>query len=331
MITGVAAILRFPHVVIVAGMAGAAVLLPIRGGAQVRAPAGGMARGGAESSALVLEGVAVPVRSVEGGTFRAQIVTNDIGPDNVSKKHVANVTIDDLVVQVAPDAKAVSEWIKGPWTGQLQTKNGSVVTGEAKGGADERVFMNGVLTEVSLPALDASSREAGYLTLRITPERVVSKKGTMPPTGAEGAKTRGWMTSNFRVEMGDLPGNRVSRVEPITLKRKVAADQIGIFREPTKNPAKIEFSNVILTIPDADVAPWTAWHDSFLINGNNRDNDEKSGAIVLLGPDSKSEMARLNLTGCGVVSMAPVAGGPGAGRRVQVELYCEQMGFQPTP
>lgn len=326
MSTGIAAGRWARRAAMGACIAAAATLPPVVSAAQVRGPAGAMSRGGVETSTLVLDGSPVPVRSVEGGTPRAQIVTNDLGPDNATKKHVANVTIDDFVVQVAPDAKAVSDWIKGPWTGQLQMKNGSVLTGETKGGADERVFMNGMLTELSLPALDASSREAGYLTLRITPERVVSKKGTMPPGGGEAAKARGWMTSNFRVEIGDLPGNRVSRVEPITLKRTVAGDQVGVLREPTKLPVKVEFSNVVLTIPEADAAPWAAWHDSFLLQGNHKDSDEKSGAIVLLGPDSKSEVARVTLTGCGMVRMAPVTGG--APRR-QVELYCEQMGYQP--
>ena len=72
---------------------------------------------------------------------------------------------------------------------------------------------------------------------------------------------------------------------------------------------------------------WQKWADDFMVNGKNRQGDEKSGAITLLGADMRTVVARIKLRNVGICRFSrlkAVASSEAAAMTVG-ELYVEQM------
>jgi hypothetical protein len=279
---------------------------------------------------LVLDGAQMNVMAVEGGAATAEVVVEKAGSGPAPKKHIAGIRYEEISVNTGLDSKPILDWVAATWKGNYQRKNGSVL------GLDynykirsEREFTDALITETTFPALDAASgKEAGYLTVKIAPEVVRMKPGSgADAKGSIGAKQKMWLPSNFRFEMDGLDGDRVARIEPITVGQKVATNQVGEFRDYEKTPTSIEFSNLKISLSEAGAQSWFDWHDDFVVKGNNGDDKEKNGAIVFLTTDRKNELGRINLFNCGIYRLAPAPQAPGrdAISRLMAELYCERM------
>ncbi|HEX2780160.1 MAG TPA: phage tail protein [Gemmatimonadaceae bacterium] len=291
-----------------------------------------MATGGRFS--LEVEGYNVGfLRAIEGGVPVGEVVTGAPGEDGFSEKHLGGVSYDDIVATVGMGmGKGMYEWLSSSFNGSgVPRKSGRVLVADFNGRAQsEQTFSNAFISAITIPTLDGSSKDAGYFTVRITPERVTFKKGAGQDIRAGlGAKQKAWLTSNFRLELGDLPTSRVARIDSFTITRKVLQAAGGAERAVTKMPAALEIPNLKLSISMADLAQWEQWRDSFLIQGNNTDANEKAGAIVFLGPDMKEELGRLTLDRCGLVRLAPDRLESNSERiaRFTVELYCQKMGL----
>jgi len=140
--------------------------------------------------------------------------------------------------------------------------------------------------------LDRSSRKPGYLTVKVKTERerfakaknVEHKLNTDPKL---------WLASNFRVEIGGLPCEHVQKVDEFTIKQKV------------KGTA--ELSDLSLTISMRD---WEAWNKRYnAIKGIEKTSNEILGSITFLGPDMKTKLSAINISGVRLVSLRKKKGG----------------------
>ncbi|HEX8849466.1 MAG TPA: hypothetical protein VF761_08040 [Gemmatimonadaceae bacterium] len=281
---------------------------------------------------MEVEGFAVGyLRGVDGGNPIGMVTTGPAGPDGIPGKHIAAVGYDDIIAVVGMGmGKGMYDWISGSLNGaQAPRKNGRILVGDFNYKAQsEQLFNNAFISAVTIPALDGSSKDAAYFTVQITPGTVAFRKGSgAEMRGKIGPKQKAWLSSNFRFELAGLPTNRVASIDSFTISRKVMQTAPGATRELSKVPSSLEFPNLVLTISAADQAQWEQWRDSFLIQGNHTDADEKAGAIVFLAPDMKNELGRVSLDHCGLVRLAPNAGDAGAVSRFTVELYCQKMAF----
>ena len=89
-----------------------------------------------------------------------------------------------------------------------------------------------------------------------------------------------WLASNFRIEMGSLPYNYVSRIEPFTVKQSVQSDPIGDSRDYQIEPTSVEFPTLTVTLAESHAKEWIDWHEDFVIKGNGSQDKELSGALV---------------------------------------------------
>jgi hypothetical protein len=279
-------------------------------------------------SMLTLEGQTVETRTLEGGVLVGTVATNDLGPDNLPKKHLAGNTLEPITIQAGLEAKPLLDWIAQTWKGNFATKNGSIlITDNAGTVFSQRDFNAGLITEVTVPDLDGSSKAAGFLTVKIAPERILTTAGKGTVSRPSTLKQKAWMTSNFRFEMDGLDASRVARIASFTVVQQIAGDQIGTTREPTKHPARLEFPNLQVSLSEAGSQKWADWYQDFVVNGNSTEDKEKNGAILFLGPDQKAELGRINLYNCGIFRFAPdkVEAGADRIRRLTADLYCERM------
>ncbi len=191
-------------------------------------------------------------------------------------------------------------------------------------------FFNALLTETTIPACDASSKEPAYLTLKFAPELTRSQPGTGKLDGAAEKKQKPWTPSAFRLAIDGLPCNRVSKIESLTIKQLVTESAIGDIRDYEKEPAKLEIPNLKITFDEADIGPWSDWFDHFVVQGFSGEADEKNGTLTFLAPNLKTALAHIELKNLGIFKLSKhkYEAAADASRKVTAELYCERMSFK---
>ena len=273
------------------------------------------------------------LKKFSGLAMEADIVSNDLGPDNVQKKHVSNIkwTPGKATVGIGM-GKELYEWIKAAFDKGYVTKSGALTAADFNYKAmSVQTFQNGLITSLTVPKLDGSSKDAAYFDVEFEAEQVRwTKGGGEDIRGKVGPKQKAWLCSNFRVEMGGLPCSRIASVDSFTWKCAVASDQIGIFREPTKHPAKVTVPDVKLSISMADYQAWADSAKKWFIDGQHLEENEMQGRIVFLNPNMKDEIGEIELQNCGFkkFSKDDMEANSEKIARFNVELYIEKMVFK---
>ncbi|MFL5402469.1 MAG: phage tail protein [Gemmatimonadales bacterium] len=284
----------------------------------------------AGNSALTLDGVqAGALRSVSGGTATAEVALEKMGVDGLAKKHMAGVTYQDISFETDLGSKPLTDWIAASWKGNVVRKNGSVAGLDYA--SNERVlreFHDAVISETTFPDLQpVAPKQAAFITVTIAPEYTALKPGS--GTRASGLSRGG--VSGFRFEMPGLDGSKVTLIESFTVRHQRSEHTVGEQRLPS-TPSAVEFPNLKLTMSESGAQSWAAWLDDFVVKGNNSEDKERDGNIVLLG--TTGELGRVKLFHCGMVGLTATPGPQqahfgqsisSASRRMTAELYCERM------
>jgi phage tail-like protein len=275
----------------------------------------------AEHFAFTLDGVACGfVEALDGGDISADVVETATGNSVFVAKHIGAPKYEDFVAQIGLSmAQPLYDWIEATLSANVVRKNGSFTTADANLNAKtEQQFSNAIVTEVGFPALDAAAKDAAHLTVKLAPELTRSAKasGKLPPAAA--AKAKAWTRANFRLELDGLDCSHVKRIDAFAVQLTSTGDAVGDARDLLREPGRIDFPNLSVTIADGPTAAsWRAWFEDFVVNGNNTSAQEKSGAIVYLAPDLKTELGRVLLHGVGIFALRrnPLTAG----------LYCQRM------
>ena len=281
--------------------------------------------------ALNLDGVACGfVKSAEGGDAYSEVVETTSGPSAFTQKHIGGVKYDDIALNIGfAMAQNVYDWIEESWKMNYSRKDGSIVVADASGNAkSEREFFHALINEVTIPALDASSKNAGFIGLKIAPELTRNRKTDGKVASPKATTQKPFLTSNFRLELGKLPCDKVMKIESFTVTQTVQTDDIGDVRDVVKEPGKLDFPNLQVTMAAANAAPWLTWFEDFVINGKNTADQELNGAIVFLTQDRKTELGRVNLVNVGIFRLRTINPTAEQAARLEAHLYCERMELQ---
>jgi hypothetical protein len=273
------------------------------------------------------------LKKFSGLAMQGDVVNNDLGPDNIQKKHIANIKWTAGKCSVgAGMGKGMHDWIQKSFDKSYEPQSGSFTAADFDYKAQARIdFQNALITSFTCPALDGSSKDGLYFDLEFQPEIVRwSKGGQEDIRGKLGPKQKAWLCSNFRFELGGLPTTHVSKIESFTWKCTATPDMIGIHREPTYHPAKVTVPDLKLQISYKDHQAWADWANKWFIQGHHLEGDELSGRIVFLGPDMQKEIGEITLLNCGLKSFSDddVEANSEKIKRFVVELYVEQMRFK---
>ncbi len=272
------------------------------------------------------------LKKFSGLAMEADIVANDLGPDNVQKKHVANVKWTPAKATIGIGmGKGMYDWMKAAFDKGFITKNGNFTSANFDYKAQSQLtFLNALITGVTAPKLDGASKDAAYFDIEFEAEQVRwAKGGGEDIRGKIGPKQKQWLCSNFKVEIGGLPCQRVSTVDSFTWKCAVAADMLGVFVENTKHPAKVTVPDIKLSISYADHQAWADAAKKWFIDGHRTESDEMNGRIVYLGPDMRTELGEISLMNVGFKKFSDDDAEANSEKikRFNVELYVEKMVF----
>ena len=267
------------------------------------------------------------VTTFEGGDIEGEIETLDRGPQQLALKHISTLRYQPFTIEVGMSMGAVlAGWLKASLDLAPERKDGVVVTTNRDGRAQSYChFKNTLVEELTIPAMDAASKDAAFFKVRFQPEEIVYAPGdeaiVRAPVDA-GAKR--WLCSNFRLRIGDLPCARVSKIDSFTIRQRIVESTVGQLRPgTTKEPVNIEFPNLRVTLAASDVGPWQEWFSAFVIRGENDQGHELQGALDFLDPTLKETLASIEFSQVGIFSLKAAAGDPLTHR--VAELYVEKM------
>jgi phage tail-like protein len=282
---------------------------------------------------LVLDGVKCGfLKSVDGGAISAEVINEPAGPSYFVKKHIGQPKYQDFTLQVGFSmSKPIYDWIAESWRMNYQRKNGSVIVMDyTLTPKSERQFMQALITETTIPAMDGSSKEPAYMTVKFSPEiiRNVAASGNKAEYGEYGKnEQKVFLPSSFKLEIDGLDCSKVTKIDSFTVKQSVVSDDIGDARDSAKEPGKLEFPNLKITISEVIAESWIAWHKDFVIEGNNDESREKNGMLTLLSPNGQKALARIKFYNLGIFTLQPEKAEANADqiKKVEVELYVERM------
>ncbi len=273
--------------------------------------------------------------SAYGGDAYADVV-DDAGASvvgaaaTVSRKHLAGVKYEDFAITVGTGmSKGFYDWIKASFDGAPQRKNGSVVAADFdRSTRAVRDFTNALITEVGFPALDAAAKDAAKMSIKFKPEttRLKAGSGKLNPTNPKQQKP--WLPSNFRLSIDGIDTTHVTKVDAFTWKQDIIESGGGDKPAATLEPAKIEIPNLKVTLSDQFAHDFWAWHEDFVIKGNNSEDQERGGSLAFLSTDQKTVLFTLTFSNLGIfkIGETPEESADGI-RRTTAEMYCENVAF----
>jgi hypothetical protein len=283
--------------------------------------------------ALTLDGVQTGfLQSVDGGGITAEVINESAGASYFVKKHIGQPKYEAFMADIDFSMEsAIYDWISSAWAGNYKRINGSISTLDIKFDViGEQEFFNALITETTIPACEALSKKPAFINVKFAPEYTGLKKGgdKVSITGSE--KQKQWIPANFRLKIDGLDCTKVSKVDSFTVKQTIVSDEIGDARDYLKEPGKIEFPNLKITLPEVAVTSWFDWFDDFVVKGNNGDDKEKNGSLTFLAPNLKDELAAINFFNLGIFKLAVDKAEANSDKikLVTAELYCERMEFQ---
>ena len=196
-----------------------------------------------------------------------------------------------------------------PLDGGTAIRGGSVAVVGAGGSPGFSVAFSGArLSAVTFPALDGASKEAALMSAEFGARQVRWGEGGGASVQAPD-KSKEWLQSSFRVEIGDLPCERVARVDAFTWT--CAAD------------GTVTVPDIRLVISRADLAAWDEAARRWFVDREYRDKHEMDGRITLLSANGQDELASIELGNVGLKRFSH----DDLGGAFAVLLYVEKLGL----
>jgi hypothetical protein len=287
--------------------------------------------------ALVLDGApTVFLQSFQGGSARAEVIPQ-VSPGGFGvpiKKGVGLPVFDPIVIRTALGAasKPLLDHAQALLGGAAPRVHGAIAVADSEMKVQQRLlFTNALVTEVVFPALDVSSKEAAFMDVTLRPEQTRWEKAKGEPLApdAKAAIARKTLLSSFDLTIDGVDCTGVQRIEPLTIRTTTAEGVVGSRREFVKEPGKLELPNLVVLVPEPRAQGFLDWHKSFVIDGKNADEQEKTAVIRLLDAARKEELLSFSFEHLGIFAAAPVGSATQAPPLLKAEMYCESMRLSP--
>ncbi len=273
------------------------------------------------------------------------MATTDVVQEHIASgftvhKHVGNLKYEDITVTCGSSmSKPFYDWMQASIAYDHQRKEGAIITADADFKEIARQeFHQALITEIGLPGVDASSKEACKFTLKISPEYTETKytqvgKQAITPTSIGGGAQKRWHSANFKLVIDGMDCSRVNKIDPLVIKQSVVENTVGERLVYQKEPAQIEFPNLVFYITENNSEPWFNWYKDFVLNGKSEPAKEKRGHLEYLAPDCSTVLFSVEFTNLGIFKYTPDKLDTSSDklRNVKIEMYCEKLSFEYKP
>lgn len=278
--------------------------------------------------ALEISGVVVgALASMTGGTVYADVVKETVGSDRIVHKHLGGVKYEDITITCGVPSGKLAEWLVEFLSGNQTARDGAIITLDYSHKQQRRLaWKGGLITSVTFPRLESSSKDLAHLTITIRPESTSEAPASGSLAVPTASTTHLWRASNFSVGLTGIDCSKVAIVDELTVTQNVEEAALGDLREGQRTLGGLDVGNLVLTVTATGVADFTHWRDDFILKGHNTAADEKAATLHYLSSDLHTELMALSLSGLGISRLEPnsATSGTQTVARMTATLYCEQ-------
>jgi phage tail-like protein len=267
-----------------------------------------------------------------GGFPTVEKNSTAVSSTNVVKTTVSNLKYDPITVKLGiGHANGMYQWMTEYFDKNATYKSGEIISANYDGDIKNTLtFMNAYLQEVKFPALDATSKDGVMIECKLQPEYTERAAGSGKIDGNIGSKQKQWLCSNWRISVGALPCDNVTKIDGLSYTMKLGEVRVGSKCVPTWVPGAFEVGELTLTILANDIDAWQDEAKVRLFEGKNLgEGAELTGGITFLGPDLSTELGTVELGNMGITSfkVADQEANKEAVHTFEVKMYYETMRF----
>jgi len=271
-------------------------------------------------------------RSIEGGGIRADVMTYQLGQNYDRWRQVGKPKFEDIKLQVGMAmSQPFYDWIAKFFAGEADRKTGAIVAADFyyKERA-RRTFTEAMIKELTFPKLDATDKNAVYMTVALAVEGIVFEKGSGKsldtPTGFD--KQKLWTAANFNFKIDGFDCcKRVTKIDSFTVKQNIIEHNMGGRRSSIKTPSAIDFPNLAFYLPEADAQPFMDHAMDRITTGTVP--GRLNGSLETFDHNRRT-LCTLTFTGADVLAVSPDRSDSTTEdiKQVKVEIYTEKMEFK---
>lgn len=271
---------------------------------------------------LLIDGKPVTafIKSIEGGLINAQAVEEPVGQFNIRGRHLATREVDPIQVEFGMSG---AKWCLDLVDDFINNRKHHRLSGEIYHADANMVaqymftFSNAVITELTLPKLDANGKESLLCKVKLQPQDVTFKLGDGRKLDPDTlGRQKAWHTTNFRLTLdrvGELPF--CSSIESMTVKLGHKPMQLGDHFRPDVLPTKVDMPKLSITVPLLRSKALIDWYDKSVgqqlgtgiedagelaAAGHSSSGYETSGSIEFLDATLNDVLYMVELDGVGM-------------------------------
>jgi hypothetical protein len=271
------------------------------------------------------------IKSIEGGWPKQNVSDEPVGGEIQRIKHGTTVEIEPIQLEVGmAQTDFLLKWIHDSWDRRFARHDGSLIHGDFNyKNVFQHDFYQALIEETTFPALDASSKDAAYLKVKLRPEMVDLKEGDGSDlVGNHKGKQKLWTCSSFRMSLDNgVDLSKVNKIDSFTIKQGVKPVNAGPMRMAELEPTKVDFPNLKLTVSMAYAQSLFDWYKRVVIDGQDDETSETTGSIEFLDNSRTKVLFRIDLSGVGIQSfnLPKSEANQDAIKRCAIELYVTEM------
>jgi len=175
-------------------------------------------------------------------------------------------------------------------------------------------FKDALITEFTIPAMDSSSKNKDCFTIKFGAKRITKELNTnkkIADLAGAGFSRKRWSKAGFRLHLGDLPCEGVSKISELHVKLTNIAYKRNA--PPVKWSGPLEVTNLKVTFSASDRE---AWEKAYMAGHVN----DLSGVIEFLDPSADRILGTVKLHDVEIASLQRAHGSPGQDQQCTAEL-----------
>ena len=249
----------------------------------------------------------------------------------VAEMPLGSSAADDIVIHFdASVSNRLLAWANDALAGHAQKKSGALVRFDlSRREVGRREFGDASIVEIGLPGVDAASRDASFITMRLRPEGGRFLGPANPPqVYSDTPQPIQLLRPSYRVTIDGLNTQRISRTEPITRGSgaqqmlRTTAGKMEPAAKPMPAPGRMQVPvapvTVVMYVAAVDQDSWNQWLRS-------APAQKKNGWIEWLAPALNRPVFRAALGNLGIVRIDPVPGQGDSTRMLRVQMTAEAV------
>lgn len=269
--------------------------------------------------------------SMEAGPATAEVVEQAVAGGTFMLKRIGGVGYEPIRLTCGPRiASSLFGWMHEMLSGTQQAKNGALIAVDYAGSVIDRLnFTNALITGLTLPALDAGSREAGWFVIELSPERT-ELVSSSPAGSYQGVSWPGgnWAVSNFRLTIAGLDCTKVAQVDALPISVAVVPQRAGPQPTPAVVPAYVGIPDLSVALPPP-ASDFVQWHEDFVIHPS-AGTHEKHGQLDYLAPTPHDTLFSVTFDQLGIYKLTrSYDASAQVGQRVRARMYCGRLQLSP--